>query len=235
MLGCENVRTKGLPHGYPISIGSIFELQASRLKTICMIRSVLLVFFMVIGSVSKGQETPIRTIVLINGKPFMADLTEKGDLIEIFQKVDNYFTTRESHNAMVTRLSKIATPQASQIVFFEKEEEPVLSFSAENTRPITYGNSQYIGFSPGRALLLKAAVDQIRRISDSYRKGEIQSISVTSFQNPSFRSRSLARNRAKAIRDLLGSFGVPNSVVQTQNIKVTPDAKVDFVQVKFGG
>ena len=198
-----------------------------------MLRQAIFILLLLTSGLLKGQDDLIRTIVLINGLPFMVDVTAEGDITEIYQNVPEYFSSRTDHNSLVQKYSNNPEPQVTSIVFFEKEEEPIPSFTEENKRPIEYGNNQYIGFSPDRALLLKNAVDQIRRIADGYRNNEIGAISVTSYHRASYRSRALARNRAKAIKDLLGAFGMPASLIQTRTTVITPGSKVDFVQVAF--
>ena len=192
-----------------------------------------MIFFLIFSTCLNAQEEPIRTIVLINGDAHMVDVAENGDLIAIYQKIERYFSLGESDRTIMARLSKTAEAEDANITFFEKEEEPVPSYTEENKKPIILGSSQYLGFSPQRALLLRKAVDQVRIISESYRAGDIQSIAITSYQENNYRSRSLARNRAKAIKDLLGAFGVPDSIISTRNIDVTPESKLDFVQVSF--
>ena len=180
-----------------------------------------------------AQTELIRTIVLINGLPYMVDVTEEGDILEIYQNVPEYFSSTSGHENLVQQYSKDLKPQIASITFFEKQEEPVPSFSEENSQPIILGNNQYIGFSPERAILLAAAVDQIRLISESFQRGEIRNISITSYHIDTYRSRSLARNRASAIKGLLEAFGMPKSLITARNIDVTPDAKLDFLKVEF--
>ena len=183
-----------------------------------------------------GQVEPVRAVVLINGDAFLVDVKQNGDIVKMYTEVEDYFTSSESHNSIVSRLSgsqpkEVATP----IVFYEKEEEPVVSFTAENADPIAIGNQHYLGFTPGRALLLKKAVDQIRNISKAYRAGTISTIAITSYSAGTYRSRSLSRNRANAIRDLLGAFGVNKSIVSTSSVEGDASTKIDFVRLTFGG
>ena len=191
-------------------------------------------FLLLYGTTCLAQDEPFKAIVLINGVAYLVDVTPKGDITTTYQKVENYFQSQESHASIMRRMLKDPQPQGEGIAFYDKEVEPVPSFTDENKRPIDVGNDQFIGFSPGRALLLKIAVDQIRKIGNSYRNKDISSISITSFYNDNYRSRSLARNRAKAINDLLIAFGVSQNQIFTNSILGGPDAKVDFVNIGFG-
>ena len=180
-----------------------------------------------------SQAESQKAIVLINGSPYLVDVTEKGNILTIYQEVQNFFTSSASPKSLLASASANAVKQSGGFVFFENEEEPVPSFSVENEQPITYGNDQYIGFSPERALLLKKAVDQIRRISEAVGDGTIRQIKITSFHKDTFRSRSLARNRASAIKDLLGAFGVSNAIIDVVQNKGEEGTKFDFVEVSF--
>lgn len=183
----------------------------------------------------KSQDSTIRTIVLINGEPFLVDVLPNGDITAQYQKVDNYFSSSESHDNILARETKKDSQPSSSLVFFENEEEPVVPFTEENLAPILPGNEQYIGFSPGKAILQKAAVDQIRKISKEQRGGLFRLIGIRSYNRNNFRSRALSRNRAKAIKDLLIAFGVPENQIASQTLEGTSETKVDFVQVSFGG
>jgi len=145
----------------------------------------------------------------------------------------NYFDTKESHQSIVTRLSKNAEPSGESIVLFEKQEEPQPSYTEENKAPILSGQSQYIGFSPDKAILTKAAVDQIRLIADQFQAGQIGQIQIVSYHVDSYRSRSLARNRGRGIKELLGAFGTSRSKVTFEVRDASVGTKIDFVQVLF--
>ncbi len=198
-----------------------------------MSQVMMMIAFLISGAYLNAQEDPVRTIVLINGNAHLVDVAVNGDLVAIYQRVEGLFTSGESTTSIIDRLSKDQPAPSGQIVFFEKEEEPIPSFSEENKQPIITGSSQYIGFSPERALLLNTAVDQIRKIADQFEVGVVQSITVISYHLDNYRSRSLARNRAKAIKDLLMAFGVNGLNISTLTSAVSPDSKLDFVQVKF--
>lgn len=191
------------------------------------------IFILFLGLTAVAQEASKKAVVLINGTPYLVDITPDGNITNTYQRINDYFSTPESDASIVSRLSKTAVPTNSKIVFFEKEEEPIPSFSEENKAPILTGAEQYIGFSPDRALLQKAGVDQIRKIADGYRTSTINSINVISYHIGNYRSKSLARNRADAIKDLLNAFGVSNSKISTQTVQGGADTKVDFVHVTF--
>lgn len=195
--------------------------------------SIQIVCIFLLGLTASAQEASKKAVVLINGTPYLVDVTPDGNITTTYQRINSYFASSESTASMVSRLSKIAEPTDSQIVFFEKEEEPVPSFTEENKVPIFTGAEQYIGFSPDRALLQKAGVDQIRKIAESYRAKTISSINVTSYHIGNYRSKSLSRNRANAVKDLLGAFGVSDASISTQTIEGSSDTKVDFVQVSL--
>ncbi len=197
-------------------------------------KKLLFLFAMAYSTFCFGQQETIKAIVLINGTAYLVDVTPKGDITTTYQKIENYFQTAESHSSIMTRLSKAERSESGSIVFYEQQSEPVPSFSEENKKPVDVGNDQYIGFSPDRAILLKTAVDQIRRMADGYRTGTISKIAVTSYFLNNYRSKSLARNRAKAINDLLIAFGVPQSQISIATLPGNLNAKIDFVNIGFG-
>lgn len=186
-----------------------------------------------LGFTAGAQEVSKKAVVLINATPYLVDVTPDGNITTTYQRINDYFSTSESDASLVSRLSKIAEPTDIKIAFFEKEEEPVPSFTKENQVPINISAEQYIGFSPNRALLQKKGVDQIRKIADGFRSKAIIAINITSYHIDNYRSRSLARNRAEAIKDLLNAFGVSKSNVSTQSIQGGSDTKVDFVHLTF--
>jgi len=174
-------------------------------------KKLLILLSLVTCVICASAQSSVRTVVLINGEPYLAEVSTNGDILQRYQKVDNYFSTKESHGSIVSRLSKQAQPTGEPIVLFEKEAEPVPSYTEENKAPILTGESQYIGFSPDKAILTKSAVDHV----DSYR------------------SRSLARNRARGIKELLGAFGTTRNKVNFEIRDASFGTKVDFVQVVF--
>ena len=193
--------------------------------------SVLLLAFLSICG--RAQDDVMKAIVLINGDAFLVDVLENGDITTIYQEVKNYFKSGESHESMMRRLVPGARSKEGNLVFYEKEAEPVPSFTKENKRKIVTGNQQYIGFSPNKALLLKPAVDQIRKIAEAYTSSSIQVIDISSYHDNSYRTKALARNRAKAIKDLLVAFGVKPSAIGTSEFAGGKDTKIDFVQLQF--
>lgn len=177
---------------------------------------------------------PVKAIVLINGEAYLVDITPKGNITATYQKINNYFSSNESHNALLTRLSKGSREEGSNsIVFYEKESEPIVPFTIENKQPVSPGNAQYIGFSPRRALLKTDAVNQIRVIAKQYKEGIIQRVHITSNHRDTYESRALARNRAQAIGDLLTAFGLPPSIIEKDNPFAGPGSNTDFVQINF--
>lgn len=198
-----------------------------------MNRWILFLITSIMGLSVHAQEAPIKAVVLINGAAHLVDVSRDGNISNVYQRIDNYFTTKEGHASIVKRLSKDAQPDGSQIAFFNKEEEPLPSFTEENKLPVKIDGQQYIGFSPGRALLQKAGVDQIRKIAKGYRNGGISAIRIDSYYEDNYRSKSLARNRAQAIKDLLQAFGMPEVNIATSTAQGSIEVKVDFVQLSF--
>lgn len=174
-----------------------------------------------------------KSIVLINGAAQLVDLQSDGTIVAIYQAIPDYFTSSESHEQILARVSGKPVKASEGIVFYEKEEEPVPSFTEENKRPILTGASQFVGFSPGRAILTAGAVDQLRTIAKAFQAGSIADIAISSYHRDNYRSRSIARNRADAIRDLLGAFGVNKGIVSIAIPYGGPDVKVDFVRLEF--
>lgn len=195
--------------------------------------SAFLIILIMFSSGLTAQDDPIRTVVLINGVPFLADVSTEGDILHRYQQVDNYFTTKESHRSIVSRLSDSPEISGDPIAVFPKQEEPIPSFTEENKAPILSGEAQYIGFSPDKAILTKSAVDQIRKIADQYQAGQIGDILIISYHLDNYRARSLARNRARGIKELLSAFGTPREKVDFEIRDVSIGTKIDFVQVQF--
>lgn len=193
----------------------------------------VILFFLIYSFSANGQEELQKAIVLINGTAHLVDVSRNGDIVEIYQSIENYFTTQESHKSILTRLSKDPNASGKEIVLFEQEREPVPTFKNENTKPVEVGNDQYIEFSPGRALLRKLGVDQVRRITKNYQSGSIRKIDIVSYHDGTFRSKALARNRASAIQDLMIAFGVSKSDIGKSNTQGSKDTKLDYLRVSF--
>ncbi len=178
--------------------------------------------------------TTKKAIVLINGEAYLVDVTPKGLITATYQKISNYFTTSESHQNMLVRLSGGQLNETGdKIVFYEKESEPLPSFQSENQQSLTAEAQRFIGFSPGKAVLNKGAVDYIREIAQGYKNGQITLVKINALYINSYRSRSLARNRAHAIRGLLGAFGVPMNIIISDTLLAGAESKLDFVQISF--
>ncbi len=200
-----------------------------------MRRIVCCLIMIVLSTILMGfrSNQPFKAIVLINGDAYLVDLEEDGTIAAMYQKIENYFTTRESHGSILARLTRGERSSSGSIVFYEKEIEPEVSFSNENKLPIRSGNSQYIGFSPFRALLQTEAVNQIRRIAKEYGRGKISGIHIYSYHNDTYRARALARNRSQAIKDLLSAFGVPGHIIGQEITIVQSGGKTDFVRIEL--
>jgi len=193
-----------------------------------------LLAFLILNSVQAiSQSESRKSIALINGVAHLVDVAPNGDLLEIYQSIDNYFTSPESHQQILKKLVSNAVPQGRSIVLFEEEEEFQPSFTKENKEPVKVGNEQYVAFSPDKAILQKAAVDQIRKIARDYKAGGVNNITINSFAKDSYRSRALSRNRAKAIQDLLVAFGVSKRYVSSKSVPGDKETKIDYVQVLF--
>lgn len=180
-----------------------------------------------------AQSVTKRAIVLINGKAHLVDMEDNGNIITIYQVLENYFTSSQSANALLNKANQSATKTGEGIVFFEREEEPQPTYIEQNSQPVVYGNEQYIGFSPERAILIKSAVQQIRNIADSFQEGQISHIKITSYHRDTYRSRSLARNRAFAIQDLLIAFGVPPEEIDATHDNIDSAGNQDYVRLAF--
>lgn len=193
----------------------------------------LLAFLMLNSVQASSQSESRKSIALINGVAHLVDVAPNGDLLEIFQSIDDYFTSPESHQQILKKLVSNAVPQGKSIVLFEEEKEFEPSFTKENKEPVKVGNEQYVAFSPDKAILQKPAVDQIRKIAQNYRTGGVNTIIINSFAKDSYRSRSLSRNRAKAIHDLLVAFGVSRRIISSKSVTGSNGTKIDFVQISF--
>lgn len=195
----------------------------------------LFLFLTIARAAYSIQAGPLKAIVLINGEAYLVDVDKEGNILATYQHIRNYFSTNESHESILARLSKEASGDSRSIVFYEKQEEYKAPFAEENKAPVEAGNAQYIGFSPGQALLNKSAVDQIRRIAKAHSEGKLESISMVSFYEPSFRSRSIARNRADGIRDLLKAFGFDSNFIETSTQAIRQGQSPNFVSIHLIG
>jgi Outer membrane protein and related peptidoglycan-associated (lipo)proteins len=193
----------------------------------------LLLLLISLGPIWSQEVNPIRTIVLINGRPTLVDVTPKGNITAIFQGVTDYFTSSASHETLVAKASSIKEPSRGSLLAYEAETDPTPTYESDNSRSVLVGATQYIGFSPRRALLLDNAVIQIRNIAKSYKENDIGSIVMLSFHQGEYRSRALARNRAKAIKDLLGAYGMPAHLIKAEQARADGQTKTEYVQMTF--
>lgn len=193
----------------------------------------LLIFLILNCTQINSQSESSKSIALINGVAHLVEVAPNGDLLEIYQSIDDYFTSPESHQEILRKLSPGAVSQGKSIILFEDEQEFIPSFTKENKEPVKVGNEQYVAFSPDKAILQKPAVDQIRKIARNFKAGGVKNITINSFAKDSYRSRALSRNRAKAIQDLLVAFGVSNKIINSNSVPGGIGTKIDFVQILF--
>ncbi len=174
-----------------------------------------------------------KAIVLINGEAYLVELSPQGDIKATYQKISNYFNSSESHFSIIKRLSQNESLPSSEIAFYQAESEPAVPYTAENLSTLSSEAQRYIGFSPWKAVLNFNAVNQLREIAAANKNGVLNTVLVDAYHINSYRSKTLARNRALAIKSLLVAFGVSEDHIITDIIQISPESKVDFVRITF--
>jgi len=126
-----------------------------------------------------------KTIILINGAPFLVEVNEEGKVVYNYLPVHDYFVSNESHDNLVEKAE-------------EKYEEELALLS----------NSRLIIFDETSSLLNESAVDNIRELAKLYNRGVLQNINITAGHVEKENDEITADDRINAISQLLSDFGV---------------------------
>lgn len=126
-----------------------------------------------------------KTIILINGAPFLVDIDENGKVINNYLLVQDYFISDDSHADLVVKAEE------------EYEEEVAI---LNNTRLIIFNESS--------SLLNEIAVDNIRELATLYNNGVLQNINITAGHVEKENDDATVEDRIGAISQLLHDFGV---------------------------
>jgi hypothetical protein len=190
----------------------------------------LFTFFDLIG------QNNIRSIVLINGEPFIADLSVNGSIVAKYQNVPDYFTNGLDDQQIIALAEKKGLISGGSLELYtdnlDDDKIPDIStFKNISTEPSN--NKQYIAFSRGRAILNRVSVDQIRAISDAYTENKISSITINAYHKDTEESRILAANRGNAISRLLSTFGVNSNDIQVNMPYGADGDQLYFVYLSF--
>ena len=137
-----------------------------------------------------------RTIILINGAPFLVDIDDSGKVVYNYLLVENYFESSDSHENLV-----------------EKAEEEY------NEEIAVLSNSRLIIFNEQSSLLDEMAVDNIRELANLYNRGALQNINITAGYQPNQKDELDAEDRISAISQLLLDFGVKEGDISA-NVKI---------------
>ncbi len=154
----------------------------------------------------------IKTIILINGTPFLVDLDEEGDVVRNYVMVADYFDSLESHESIVSRMS---TEYEAEMAHLQ--------------------HSRLIIFPEDLALLNDTAVDNIRDVARLYSKGFLQNINITASHDDDNSDEALANYRVDAVYQLLTDFGVEEGDISADMKIYKSDVPNQFVKIDLLG
>lgn len=137
-----------------------------------------------ISAYAFADEDMNRTIILIDGDPYLVDLDMDGDLVDAIAPVPDYFVSEESHLALVDRVSDDYESELANI------------------------KSRLLIFDEDSALMNQGAVDHVRDLARLYSKGYIDEISIEAAHEDTFKDEALAAYRIATVYQMLKDFGV---------------------------
>lgn len=172
--------------------------------------TIALIYFLSIAAFSQQSQ---RAIILINGIAHVADLSPTGSVIAFYQSLPDYFDSSDSDQSFIARLEEQGLTEGGSLDLYADQDDPLKSNFAR-VKEYSEEEKQYISFTRGRAILSKDAVNQIKSLADAYRSNDINEVIINAYHDNSQRQKRLALNRSKAIKDLLGAYGVPYSQIQ---------------------
>lgn len=176
-------------------------------QLILAVVTLISVLFTSAGATSLNDDN--RTIILINGAPFVVNLDQKGDLVETIAWVPEYFASSESHNDIVSRIADD----------YEVEKNNI--------------KSRLLIFEEDKAILDYMAVEHIRDMSRLYSKGYIQSINISAAHTNDFEDEALAANRINVIYQMLKDFGVDDNGITADMKHYKSDLPNQFIRLNI--
>lgn len=201
-----------------------------------MIRYITFIVLLFAYAASSYAQGTVRSIILVNGEPFIADLTVNGSVVAKYQKVPDYFTNGLDDKAIIANAERQGLKSEGSIELYADnlDDAPIPALS--EFRSISDDNidsKQYVAFSRGRAILNRQSVDQIRAISDAYQTGQISEVVINAYHNDTEQSRILAKNRGKAISDLMTTFGMSPTSIQVNMPYGSESDQLYYVYLSF--
>ena len=151
-----------------------------------------------------------RTIILIDGIPFLVDLDVEGGVIEHLAAVPNYFKSPESHEMMVVRISgeyesALVSEMKARLIIFEEDD----------------------------SILNRHAIDHIRDIATLHAKGFVNEINITAGHAEDSSDEEVTAHRINAIHQLLNDFGVEDENIQADMKIYQSDIPNQFVTISI--
>ena len=176
-------------------------------------RFVITIAFIFFSALTAFSQQSQRAIILINGIAYVADLSPNGSVIAFYQSLPDYFKSRDSDESFIARIEQQGLTEGGSLDLYADQDDPLQSNFAR-VEEYSGDEKQYIAFTRGRAILSKDAVNQIKSLANAYRSNDITEVIINAYHDNSQRQKRLALNRSKAIKDLLGAYGVPYSQIQ---------------------
>ena len=151
-----------------------------------------------------------RTIILIDGTPYLVDMDEQGQEIDKIVPIPSYFISSDSHDLIVDRESR------------EYEEE------------LPNIKSRLLVFTEDVALLDNVMVDHIRDLARLYAKGYIESVHISAAHQTSYGDEALAAHRINVIYQMLRDFGVKNNDITADIKRYKSDLPNVYIRLNIG-
>ena len=159
------------------------------------------------------------TIILINGEPYLVELSEDAHIVSVIQPVPYYFSSELTHEEIVADLKN------------QLKLKKLGAFA--NTDVNVLDNAEFVEFMPDRALLDKIAVDRIRRIAEDFANGSISHIQLSILYQNTSSSQLLTDNRITSVKDMLVDFGVDgNAISIAKDLKAELSAN-PYVKIEY--
>jgi hypothetical protein len=181
-----------------------------------MKNSIVLIILALLTTAFTAHANPIenenlfRTIILINGTPFLVELNGEGKVLQRFTMVPDYFETPETHDYIVSRVSETYDDELALLA-----------------------NSRLIIFQEEKALLDETAVNHIREFARLYSNGRVLNINITAGHQDDFQDEALAAHRIEAVFQLLKDFGVEEGDISADMKIYKSDLPNQFVKIDF--
>ena len=150
-----------------------------------------------------------RTIILIDGDPYMVDLESNGDVIDQIAQVPEYFESKETHEEILEEINED----------YENEKDNI--------------KSRLLIFPEGMSIMDSVAVDHVRDLARIYHKGYISNVHITAAHVDDFSDEALAAQRVDVIFHMLRDFGVNEEGITADMKEYSSDLPNVYVQLKI--